>query len=110
MESGEDMFETKDTVFASGRILTQEMLNLLYDWPRQTMVQLSCHGLAEGVLCGMEYEAAVARTSAQKPEGFYTSRADIVIKNNSGEDELEKEVSALLEKIGEIIKCQGRKK
>ena len=36
--------------------------------------------------------------------------ADIVIKNNSGEDELEKEVSALLEKIGEIIKCQGRKK
>ena len=59
---------------------------------------------------GMEYEAAVARTSAQKPEGFYTSRADIVIKNNSGEDELEKEVSALLEKIGEIIKCQGRKK
>ena len=58
MESGEDMFETKDTVFASGRILTQEMLNLLYDWPRQAMVQLSCHGLAEGVLCGMEYEAA----------------------------------------------------
>lgn len=59
---------------------------------------------------GISYEAAVARTTAQKPEEFYTSRADIVIKNNSGEAELENEVSALLERIGEIRKCKERKK
>lgn len=56
MESGEDMFENKDTVFTKGRILTQEMLDLLYAWPRQTL-QLYCRHLSEGVICGMEYEA-----------------------------------------------------
>ena len=51
------MFEKKDTAFRSGRILTQEMLDLLYAWPRQT-VQLSCRHLADGILCGMEYEVS----------------------------------------------------
>ena len=56
MGSGEDMFENKDTVFTKDRILTKEMLDLLYAWPRQTM-QLYCRSLAEGVICGLEYEA-----------------------------------------------------
>lgn len=59
---------------------------------------------------GISYEAAAARTAAQKPEDFYTSRADTVIKNNSGESELEKEIAPLLERIGEIRKCKERKK
>lgn len=59
---------------------------------------------------GISYEAAVARTAAQKSEDFYTSRAGIVIKNNSGEEELAHEVDALLERIGEIGKWKERKK
>lgn len=50
------MFENKDTVFTKGRILTKEMLDLLYAWPRQTL-QLYCRSLLEGVICGLEYEA-----------------------------------------------------
>ena len=45
-----------------------------------------------------------------KKRNFYTSRAGIVIKNNSGEEELEYEVDALLERIGEIGKWKERKK
>ena len=59
---------------------------------------------------GISYEAAVARTAAQKSEDFYTSRAGIVIKNNSGEEELAHEVDTLLERIGEIGKWKERKK
>ncbi|WP_288641455.1 hypothetical protein [uncultured Megasphaera sp.] len=50
------MFENRDTVFTKGRILTKEMLDLLYAWPRQTL-QLYCRSLSEGVICGLEYEA-----------------------------------------------------
>lgn len=50
------MFENKDTVFTKDRILTKEMLDLLYAWPRQTL-QLYCRSLSEGVICGLEYEA-----------------------------------------------------
>lgn len=56
MGSGENMFENRDTVFTKGRILTKEMLDLLYAWPRQTL-QLYCRSLSEGVICGLEYEA-----------------------------------------------------
>lgn len=51
---------------------------------------------------GIDYAAASARISSQKPDEFYTSRADVTVYNNSDESSLEAEVK----KITDIIRGQ----
>lgn len=48
------MLENKTTTFKAGSILTKEMLDLLYQYPRQFM-QLFSDNLADGILCGLTY-------------------------------------------------------
>lgn len=48
------MFIKKDTHFENGHILTKEMLNLVYTWPRQ-LLGLYSQQLADGILCGLDY-------------------------------------------------------
>ncbi len=49
---------------------------------------------------GIDFSAASARIAAQKPDEFYTSRADITVYNNSDESLLEAEAK----KITDIIR------
>ncbi len=51
---------------------------------------------------GIDFSAASARIAAQKPDEFYTSRADITVYNNSDESSLEAEAK----KITDIIRGQ----
>lgn len=55
MESADTMFVREKTVFAKGHILTREMLDLLYRWPRR-MMNLYTDDLSDGIISGMSYE------------------------------------------------------
>lgn len=48
---------------------------------------------------GLSHEQAQARIEAQQPDEFYTSRADFIICNNGGDDELEAQVESILNEI-----------
>lgn len=57
---------------------------------------------------GLLYDSAAARVAAQKSDVFYTSRANVTVKNNSGKAELDGETAKLLYTIGEILKCKEK--
>ena len=48
----------------------------------------------------LDYAAADARASAQNPDSFYTEHADLVLYNNFGSEELQKEALKILDAIG----------
>lgn len=50
------MFIKKETLFANGHILTKDMLELVYRWPRQ-LLGLYSQQLSDGILGGLDYQA-----------------------------------------------------
>ena len=48
----------------------------------------------------IDKDAAELRTHAQRPDEFYIKRADFIIKNNNGKDELEAKAAELLRALG----------
>ena len=48
---------------------------------------------------GIDFSAASARISSQKPDEFYVSRADVTVYNNSDEDSLEAEAKKIIDII-----------
>ena len=51
---------------------------------------------------GIDYAAASARVSAQQPDEFYTSRADVTVYNNSDEAALDTEAEKIIAIIREM--------
>lgn len=48
----------------------------------------------------LDYAAADSRASSQNPDSFYTDRADIVLYNNSGSEELVQQAKKILDIVG----------
>lgn len=69
------------------------------------LVVLADHGVRARRICardGISPEEAERRIAAQKPDEFYTARADFVVYNNGHADTMEEEAKKIMDKLRRV--------